>query len=81
VFDALDDVLFDIRIEGQDHSARLLREGVVMGAVTTERTPVSGCRVLRLGVMRYVPVASKAYKKRYLADGFRVHAVAGAPSA
>jgi LysR family transcriptional regulator (chromosome initiation inhibitor) len=51
-----------------------------MGAVTAERTPVSGCRVLRLGVMRYVPVASKAYKKRYLADGFRVHAVAGAPS-
>ena len=46
VFDALDDVLFDIRIEDQDHSARLLREGVVMGAVTTERTPVPGCRVL-----------------------------------
>lgn len=40
VFDALAGVLFDIRIEDQDHSARLLREGVVMGAVTTERTPV-----------------------------------------
>ena len=38
VFAALDDVLFDIRIEDQDHSARLLREGVVLGAVTTERT-------------------------------------------
>jgi LysR family transcriptional regulator (chromosome initiation inhibitor) len=42
VFDELDDVLFDIRIEDQDHSARLLREGVVMGAVTTERRPVPG---------------------------------------
>jgi LysR family transcriptional regulator, chromosome initiation inhibitor len=31
VFDALDEVLFDIRIEDQDHSTRLLREGVVMG--------------------------------------------------
>ncbi|HET6735833.1 LysR family transcriptional regulator ArgP [Mycobacterium sp.] len=80
VFDALDDVLFDIRIEDQDHSARLLREGVVMGAVTTERTPVSGCRVLPLGVMRYVPVASKSYMKRNLPDGFTAHAVAGAPS-
>jgi hypothetical protein len=40
VLAALDDVLFDIRIEDQDHSARLLREGAVMGAVTTERTPV-----------------------------------------
>ena len=80
VFEALDGVLFDIRIEDQDHSARLLREGVVMGAVTTERTPVAGCRVQALGVMRYIPVASKAYIKRHLPDGFTAHAVAEAPS-
>ncbi|MDT5058169.1 MAG: LysR family transcriptional regulator, chromosome initiation inhibitor [Mycobacterium sp.] len=80
VFLSLDDVLFDIRIEDQDHSARLLREGVVMGAVTTERTPVPGCRVEALGVMRYVPVASNSYIKRYLPDGFTAHAVAEAPS-
>jgi LysR family transcriptional regulator, chromosome initiation inhibitor len=70
VFSSLDGVLFDIRIEDQDHSARLLREGVVMGAVTTERHPVPGCRVQSLGVMRYIPVASKSYIKRYLLDGF-----------
>jgi LysR family transcriptional regulator (chromosome initiation inhibitor) len=80
VFDALDDVLFDIRIEDQDHSARLLREGVVMGAVTTERHPVPGCRVQSLGVMRYIPIASPAYVKRYLADGFTARAAAAAPS-
>lgn len=80
VFGALDDVLFDIRIEDQDHSARLLREGVVMGAVTTERTPVPGCRVRRLNVMRYVAVASPEYVKRYLPDGFTAAAVAAAPS-
>ena len=80
VFDALDDVLFDIRIEDQDHSARLLREGVVMGAVTTECTPVTGCRVQPLGVMRYVAVASPAYVTRYLADGFTARAAAAAPS-
>ena len=49
VFDALDDVLFDVRIEDQDHSARLLREGVVMGAVTTERTAVPGAGCSRWG--------------------------------
>jgi LysR family transcriptional regulator (chromosome initiation inhibitor) len=51
-----------------------------MGAVTTERAPVPGCRVQPLGVMRYIPVASKSYVKRYLPDGFIAHAVAGAPS-
>jgi LysR family transcriptional regulator (chromosome initiation inhibitor) len=45
VFEKLDDVLFDIHIEDQDHSAKLLREGAVMGAVTTERNRcrVAGC--------------------------------------
>jgi LysR family transcriptional regulator, chromosome initiation inhibitor len=80
VFETLDGVLFDIRIEDQDHSARLLREGVVMGAVTTERAAVTGCRVQPLGLMRYIPVASKAYIKRYLPDGFTARAVATAPS-
>jgi LysR family transcriptional regulator (chromosome initiation inhibitor) len=76
----LDSVLFDIRIEDQDHSARLLREGVVMGAVTTERTPVPGCRVRPLGVMRYAPVAAASYIARHLPDGFTAPAVATAPS-
>jgi LysR family transcriptional regulator, chromosome initiation inhibitor len=80
VFGALDAVSLDIRIEDQDHSARLLREGVVMGAVTTERTPVGGCRVRPLGVMRYVPVAGPSYVERYLSEGFTAHAIAAAPS-
>jgi LysR family transcriptional regulator (chromosome initiation inhibitor) len=80
VLATLDDVLFDIRIEDQDHSARMLREGAVMGAVTTERHPVPGCRVQSLGVMRYVPVASPEYIKRYLPEGFTAHAAAKAPS-
>ena len=56
-----------------------------MGAVTTERTPVSGCRVQPLGVMRYVPVASpvihQAVSARWLhcAGGGR-SAVAGVES-
>ncbi|KUI35911.1 LysR family transcriptional regulator [Mycobacterium sp. IS-1590] len=80
VFTALDDVLFDIRIEDQDHSSRLLREGVVMGAVTTERAPVPGCRVQPLGVMRYIPVAGPAYRDRYLPNGFTAAAAAQGPS-
>lgn len=80
VLAALPDVLFDVRIEDQDHSARLLREGTVLGAVTTERTAVAGCRVRPLGVMRYLPVASPAYAERHLAQGFTVDTVAGVPS-
>jgi LysR family transcriptional regulator (chromosome initiation inhibitor) len=80
VLGRLPEVLFDIRIEDQDHSARLLREGAVMGAVTTERTAVPGCRVQPLGVMRYVPVAGSSYVARHLSDGFTADGVASAPS-
>jgi LysR family transcriptional regulator (chromosome initiation inhibitor) len=80
VLAGLPDILFDVRIEDQDHSARLLREGAVMGAVTTERTPVPGCRVQSLGVMRYLPAASAAYLERYFSQGFTREAVAAAPS-
>ena len=80
VFDRLPELLFDLRIEDQDHSARLLREGAVMGAVTTERAPVPGCRVMPLGVMRYLPVASVAFRERYLPEGFTADSVARAPS-
>ncbi|MGV0743803.1 LysR family transcriptional regulator ArgP [Mycolicibacterium sp. XJ870] len=80
VFGRLPELLFDIRIEDQDFSARLLREGVVMGAVTTERAPVPGCRVYPLGAMRYVPVASAGYVARYFPEGFTRTAAATAPS-
>src|SRR5258708_4565839 len=80
VLGGLSEILIDIRIEDQDHSAQLLREGAVMGAVTTERAPVPGCRVQSLGVMRYLPVASADYLERYFPDGFPREAVAAAPS-
>lgn len=79
VFEHVDGALFDIRIADQDHSAQLLRDGLVMGAVTTERAPVPGCRVQPLGVMRYVPVASTDYVRRLLPQGFTAEAAANAP--
>ncbi len=51
-----------------------------MGAVTTERTPVAGCRVQPLGVVRYIPVASPSYVKIHLPEGFTAQAVSAAPS-
>ena len=51
-------VTFDIHREDQEHSITLLREGRVMGAVTSDSNPVQGCTVRRLGSMRYRPMAA-----------------------
>ncbi|NEB90873.1 ArgP/LysG family DNA-binding transcriptional regulator [Streptomyces bauhiniae] len=49
---------FELRREDEDHTAALLREGLVMAAVTGSAEPVPGCSVRPLGRLRYLPVAA-----------------------
>ncbi|MFD6288159.1 LysR family transcriptional regulator ArgP [Streptomyces sp. NPDC060205] len=58
-------VCYELRREDQDHTAALLREGLVMAAVTSSPDAVTGCSVRRLGRMRYVPVAAPALAARW----------------
>ncbi|GAA2608708.1 LysR family transcriptional regulator ArgP [Streptomyces axinellae] len=57
---------FELRREDEFHSTALLREGVVMAAVTSSAEPVAGCSVRRLGRMRYLPVAAPGFVERHL---------------
>ncbi|GLY65561.1 LysR family transcriptional regulator ArgP [Amycolatopsis taiwanensis] len=59
-------VCFELHREDQDHTTKLLREGVVMAAVTSSPDPVQGCSVSSLGRMRYLPVASPEFVARWL---------------
>ena len=73
------DFTFDIHREDQDHSAELLRDGTVMGAITTESRPVQGCTSTLLGVMRYRPMASPDFLSRWFPGGIGARALAVAP--
>ena len=82
VFDAMPadaHVTFDLRVEDQDHSAALLREGAVMAAVSASATPIQGCTVEPLGVMRYLAVTSPAHVARHFPDGVDAASLARAP--
>lgn len=72
-------LLFDVRVEDQDHSTDLLRAGAVLGAITAIAKPVQGCSVKKLGVMRYLPVASPAFVQRHFAHGVDATSLAKAP--
>ncbi|WP_037076144.1 LysR family transcriptional regulator ArgP [Pseudonocardia spinosispora] len=61
-------VCFELHREDQDHTAALLREGLVAAAVTSAPDPVQGCSVRALGNMRYRAVASPAFIARHLRD-------------
>lgn len=72
-------VCFELRTEDQDHSAELLRDGSVMAAVTADSKPVQGCRVVRLGAMRYLGMAAPSFASRWFADGVGPSMLAEAP--
>ncbi|MER6675196.1 LysR family transcriptional regulator ArgP [Streptomyces sp. NPDC000983] len=61
-------VCFDLCREDEARTAALLREGLVMAAVTSASEPVAGCSVRPLGRMRYLAAASPAFAERHL-DG------------
>lgn len=71
--------LFDVRVDDQDHTLALLRDGSVLGAVTAEARPLQGCNVHALGTMRYHAIASPAFAARYFAAGVDAGALAKAP--
>lgn len=58
-----------LRIEDEAHTLALLRRGDVLGAVTREAVPVTGCEVVELGQMRYLAVAAPGLRKEFLIDG------------
>lgn len=71
--------LLDISIDDQDHTAKRIREGEVLAAVTATSSAIPGCNTWPLGRMRYVAAASPDFIRRYLKDGITPEAMARTP--
>lgn len=52
---------YELHTDDQDYTADLLRAGTAMAAVTAQHVVVQGCRLERLGAMRYLPVGDPAF--------------------
>ena len=59
--------------DDQDFTQEWLREGHVLGCVTTMEQALRGCKVVGLGAMRYVAVAQAAYAREHLPQGLTAH--------
>lgn len=57
----------EIIADDQDFTQEWLREGQVLGCVTTLRQALRGCKVVSLGAMEYVAVAAPAFARDRLA--------------
>ncbi len=59
----------EIITDDQDFTHEWLREGQVLGCVTTLKQALRGCKVLPLGDMEYVAVASAGYARAHCPQG------------
>ncbi len=63
----------EIIADDQDFTHGWLREGQVLGCVTTLKQALRGCKVVPLGAMNYVAVAGTRYAHLHCPDGLTRH--------
>ncbi|AEG91183.1 LysR family transcriptional regulator ArgP [Ramlibacter tataouinensis] len=63
----------EIITDDQDFTHEWLREGQVLGCVTTLKQALRGCKVLPLGAMPYVLVASRDFAREHCPQGLTPH--------
>lgn len=69
----------ELVVDDQDFTHEWLREGAVLGCVSTVHQALRGCRVNPLGVMRYTAVASPRFLDQELPQGLSRGNFAHAP--
>lgn len=72
-------VLLDVRVDDQEATHELLRDGEVAGCVSERAEAVQGCRVTPLGAMTYRLVATPGFAARHFPHGMTREAVSAAP--
>jgi LysR family transcriptional regulator, chromosome initiation inhibitor len=63
----------EIITDDQDFTHEWLREGQVLGCVTTVKQALRGCKVVPLGAMNYIAVAEAGYAREHLPQGLTAH--------
>jgi LysR family transcriptional regulator (chromosome initiation inhibitor) len=74
-----DSIQLEILREDQEHSLDLLRAGAAAAAITVTAAPVPGCSSRKLGTMRYLPVCTPDFSRRWFASGVTAAALSKAP--
>ena len=70
---ALQGLPLEIITDDQDFTHEWLREGQVLGCVTTVKQALRGCKVVPLGAMHYIAVAHPDYASGHFPQGLTPH--------
>ena len=73
-------VLFDIRVDDQEQTHRLLKAGEVVGCISTKNQPLQGCRIDYIGQMNYHMLASPDFTAKWFPSGLNIIDASRAPA-
>jgi LysR family transcriptional regulator (chromosome initiation inhibitor) len=72
--------LIDLRVDDQDQTHQFLRDGEVLGCISSREKPVQGCSVTPLGCMDYRLLATPNFAKRWFSNGLKRRNMQKAPA-
>ncbi len=73
------DMVFELVLDDEDHSAEWLARGEVSAAITATDKAARGCDRVELGAMRYIATASPEFATRWFQDGISIATLSRAP--
>lgn len=73
-------VLLDIRVDDQEQTHRLLKNGDVVGCISIKEQPLQGCRIAYLGRMDYHMLAAPDFAQKWFPRGLTVADACRAPA-
>ncbi|WP_296058759.1 LysR family transcriptional regulator ArgP [uncultured Amphritea sp.] len=74
------DILLDLRVDDQDQTHLLLRQGDVLGCISSSSKPLQGGNAVFLGISRYLALASPGFIQRYFPNGVSADTLTSAPA-
>jgi len=72
-------VVLDLLVDDQDETHRFLKDGKVLGCISTRKSAIQGCSAVYLGDVEYSLFCSPTFKKKWFAGGLSAEAVKKAP--
>ena len=73
-------VTLDIRTDDQEQTHRMLKDGEVVGCISSRKQPMQGCRASYLGRMEYRLFAAPDFKAKWFPGGFNLAEARKAPA-
>ncbi len=79
-FVAKEGILIDLRIDDQEQTDRMLKDGDVVGCISTREQPLQGCKIEYLGCMNYHMLASPEFAEKWFPTGLTIAGAYRAPA-